>query len=152
VSQRCTAHSSRSGQPCKRYAIEGGTVCPTHGGKAPQVKAKAAERIALLLDSFFDRLSESLGGMTTEQIEELKSDAHQIKALADAVVKLSEHREVLEGRAGKRSELNITEESEFDREIKQLLGELAPQTEAPALCPSQNGGVASNGKRSAASS
>ena len=149
---RCTAHSSRTGQPCKRNAIKGGTVCPSHGGGAPQVKAKAAERIEQLLDRFFDRLSESLGGMTTEQIEALKSDAHQIKALTDSVVKLSEHREVLEGRAGKRSEVTVNEQSDFDREIAALVEQLAAQPEAPAVCPSENGGMAPVGKRGAATS
>lgn len=43
---RCTAKSSRSGEQCKRDAIRGGTVCATHGGRAPQVKAAAAERVA----------------------------------------------------------------------------------------------------------
>ena len=42
---KCTAHSSRTGQPCRRSAIEGGAVCATHGGRAPQVLAKARERI-----------------------------------------------------------------------------------------------------------
>jgi len=149
---KCTAHSSRTGLPCKHYAIKGGTVCRTHGGAAPQVKRKAAERIEELLDRFFDRLSESLGGMTTEQIEALKSDAHQIKALTDSLVKLSEHREVLEGRAGKRSEVTITEESELDREIKQLLGELAPATQTAAIRPTTDGTMAPNGKTGAASS
>lgn len=45
-SQRCTA-TSRSGAPCKRQAIIGGTVCASHGGRAPQVKAAAARRLAL---------------------------------------------------------------------------------------------------------
>ena len=44
--RRCTAHSARTGKPCKRYAINGGTVCPTHGGSAPQVMEKARKRIA----------------------------------------------------------------------------------------------------------
>lgn len=41
---RCTGHSSQTGEPCKKWPINGGTVCRTHGGAAPQVKAKAAER------------------------------------------------------------------------------------------------------------
>jgi len=127
-------------------------VCRSHGGAAGQVKRKAAERIEQLLDRFFDRLSESLGGMTTEQIEALKSDAHQIKALTDSVVKLSEHREVLEGRAGKRSEVTVNEQSDFDREIAALVEQLAAQPEAPAVCPSENGGMAPVGKKGAATS
>ncbi len=43
--QRCTARSKRTGEPCQAYAIEGGTICAAHGGRAPQVKRKAAERL-----------------------------------------------------------------------------------------------------------
>lgn len=43
---RCTGHTS-AGRPCKRAPIAGGTVCPTHGGSAPQVKAAAARRLQL---------------------------------------------------------------------------------------------------------
>lgn len=35
-------------RPCKRPAIPGGTVCPAHGGSAPQVRAKAAVRDEVL--------------------------------------------------------------------------------------------------------
>jgi hypothetical protein len=43
--KRCTAHSSRTGDPCKLWAIRGGTVCNKHGGRAPRVKAAAAARV-----------------------------------------------------------------------------------------------------------
>lgn len=39
--RRCTATSGRTGQPCRKPAILGGTVCATHGGSAPQVRAAA---------------------------------------------------------------------------------------------------------------
>ena len=42
--QRCTAVSSRTGEPCRRWAIVGGSVCAVHGGTAPTVRAKAQER------------------------------------------------------------------------------------------------------------
>lgn len=42
--QRCSAKRS-NGTPCKRWAIVGGNVCPTHGGSAPQVRAAAQRRI-----------------------------------------------------------------------------------------------------------
>jgi hypothetical protein len=58
--QRCSAHSSRTGEQCKRYAIAGGTVCPTHGGSAPQVKRKAAERLAALIDPAIDAVASAL--------------------------------------------------------------------------------------------
>lgn len=41
----CSATTS-AGKPCRKFAIVGGTVCATHGGSAPQVKAAAARRIA----------------------------------------------------------------------------------------------------------
>jgi len=46
--RRCTA-KSRTG-PCKKAPIRGGMVCDRHGGRAPQVKRKAAERLADLID------------------------------------------------------------------------------------------------------
>jgi hypothetical protein len=52
-----SAHSSRTGKPCQLNAIIGGTVCHVHGGRAPQVKRKAAERVAELRDSLFDHTS-----------------------------------------------------------------------------------------------
>lgn len=45
MSVRCHAVSSRTGEPCKRWAIEGGTVCPTHGGSVALVKQHAAARV-----------------------------------------------------------------------------------------------------------
>lgn len=43
---RCTATANRTGEQCQRAAIEGGRVCPMHGGRAPAVKAAAARRVA----------------------------------------------------------------------------------------------------------
>lgn len=45
---KCTGHVKRDGnRRCRNYAIRGATVCGSHGGKAPQVKAAAARRVAL---------------------------------------------------------------------------------------------------------
>ena len=41
---RCAARSSRTGEPCKAYAVHGSTVCIAHGAAAPQVRAKAMVR------------------------------------------------------------------------------------------------------------
>lgn len=35
-----------NGQPCGNWAMNGSTVCHSHGGRAPQVKAAAAARMA----------------------------------------------------------------------------------------------------------
>lgn len=37
----------RNGDPCRAKPIPGGTRCVRHGGKAPQVRAAAARRVAL---------------------------------------------------------------------------------------------------------
>lgn len=57
--RRCSAKSTRTGQPCKLPPIKGGTVCATHGGAAPQVKRKAEERIAEARARFLDLLDPS---------------------------------------------------------------------------------------------
>lgn len=46
----CTATKSGTGEPCKAFAISGGTVCVYHGGKAPQVRAAAQRRLLEMAD------------------------------------------------------------------------------------------------------
>ena len=58
AARRCTAKANRTGRRCARAAIFGGTVCPTHGGSAPQVKRAAAERLAALVDPAIRRLAD----------------------------------------------------------------------------------------------
>ena len=56
---RCTAKNA-SGNPCKRYAVRGATVCVFHGGAAPQVRA-AAERLLMRgRDIAIDRLLDAI--------------------------------------------------------------------------------------------
>jgi hypothetical protein len=45
VKRKCTAHTSK-GKPCRKAPVLGADVCTSHGGAAPQVRAKAAERVA----------------------------------------------------------------------------------------------------------
>ena len=47
--EKCKARNRR-GEPCGNYPVAGAVVCATHGGSAPQVKRKAAERIAMAQD------------------------------------------------------------------------------------------------------
>lgn len=47
---RCTAWSRTAGAQCRQPAIAGGTVCRFHGGGSPDVKRKAALRLASLVD------------------------------------------------------------------------------------------------------
>src|SRR6476469_1797267 len=58
--QRCTARISDGSRPCERWAINGSTVCATHGGQAPQVKKSAKERLAELVDPELKGLHKAL--------------------------------------------------------------------------------------------
>ena len=51
----CTAKRS-GGQPCKAYAINGGSVCRVHGGAAPQVLDAARRRLLAAADPVAARL------------------------------------------------------------------------------------------------
>jgi hypothetical protein len=46
----CVARSKRTGAACKNAPVAGSVVCRMHGGAAPQVLAKARERLALAAD------------------------------------------------------------------------------------------------------
>lgn len=54
--RQCTAHR-RDGSPCTRWAIAGGTVCPTHGGSIPAVRRAARLRLLELVDPAIALLS-----------------------------------------------------------------------------------------------
>jgi len=58
--RKCRAHTSGlhgAKRPCRNWAIKGGTVCPYHGGKAPQVKAAAQRRLQAMLDPALTELN-----------------------------------------------------------------------------------------------
>jgi hypothetical protein len=58
--RRCTAHSSQTGKRCKNASILGGRVCRYHGGSAPHVQKKAAERLQALEHPALDVFEEVL--------------------------------------------------------------------------------------------
>lgn len=110
---QCTAHSKQSGNRCKNAPIPGGRVCRFHGGAAPQVKAKAAERLKELRDLAVEIMLERF-------IEE--RDTVDLRVVGDQIDKLTKQVELLEGRATNRSESVSVERAEAARE--QLAGRL----------------------------
>lgn len=93
----CNARN-RKGERCRLKSIPGGSVCRMHGGAAPQVRAKAVDRIREARDLALDRL-----------IETLSPDAEfptPPKVLAEIADKFTRQVELLEGRATDRREVS----------------------------------------------
>ena len=53
---RCTAKSKSTGKQCRNLPIVGVTVCISHGGSIPAVKAAAQRRMIALIDPAMDTL------------------------------------------------------------------------------------------------
>lgn len=75
--RRCVAHK-KNGHQCRRWARRGTTVCDYHGAKAPQVKAKARQR----LEEAADRMARQLLNMASD---EGVSDTVKLAAIRDAL-------------------------------------------------------------------
>jgi hypothetical protein len=72
--RKCIGKKS-NGEPCSRWAVKGATVCPSHGGSAPQVRKRAAVRAELE--------SWGLGDTTVDPGETLLRLLSQAAARAD---------------------------------------------------------------------
>jgi len=100
-SVKCTGTRSTDGQPCRAWAIDGGTVCVAHGGAAPQVKAKAATRVA-------ERKTEAILARITDY-EPITDPVSELERLAGRVVRWLD---VLEGIVADLHRLRYTTQAE----------------------------------------
>src|SRR5690554_4354052 len=78
--RRCTAHTT-GGNPCRKAPIKGATVCRTHGGSAPQVKAVAARRAATLEAHAEAERMLAAAGVDADPIEHLVDSLLRTSAL-----------------------------------------------------------------------
>jgi hypothetical protein len=78
--RQCTA-TNKAGQQCRRAAILGGHVCRLHGGAAPQVKRKAAQRLADLIDP--DRALREAAYLAYSDVREAFDEQGNLKPIKD---------------------------------------------------------------------
>ena len=124
---QCTAHSKRSGKPCKKHAVNGTTVCLAHGAGAPQVKAKARQRLLETVDPLVSRLIE-IGLDDTQPVTFACTECgeeNRVKAGIDPRAALVAIRDALD-RAGLGAvrQVEIVTLDAIDAEIARLEAEL----------------------------
>lgn len=108
---RCQAHSKQKGTQCGRTAIPGGTVCRYHGGKAPQVMAKAEERLLAMQPKAFDTIDRLMDREEFPTVQ-LQASAKVIEWTHGKAVE----RQVIEHSGGFtiRHELDVSEPAEVE--------------------------------------
>lgn len=81
----CKGKSSQTGKPCKLFPIKGGAVCHKHGGRAPQVKNKAKERIKAYVADMVDpdRLLQEAARLALSDIREIYAEDGKLKPMKD---------------------------------------------------------------------
>jgi hypothetical protein len=82
---KCTGHTS-AGRPCRKRPIKGGSVCATHGGSAPQVRAKAEERqVEAAAEQVITKLWRRDADPVTDSVSAMRTLAGQLRHVADGI-------------------------------------------------------------------
>src|SRR5262245_18605874 len=89
--QRCKANSKQTGKQCKNSAIFGARVCRYHGGKAPQVMRRAAERLRDLEHPAIGVLEDLITDKTTPPAVRLMAANSLLDRLAALEPELPQH-------------------------------------------------------------
>jgi len=114
--KRCVAHK-RNGKQCKHAAMTMTSVCQTHGGRAPQVKMKAKQR----LEEATDKNARFLLEMAADT---LIPEGVRLAAIRDALDR---------GGLGVKSSMEIEVSAKpFERVFDRITSGASPQ-ELPAL-------------------
>ena len=112
---KCSSRRT-DGQPCGNWPIKGATVCGAHGGKAPQVRAKARER--LLEQQASTELARLDVPPVDDPLSELAKITGQVIAFKDQIAakvnKLTSIRYSTESGEQLRAEVGLLERA-FDR-------------------------------------
>jgi F0F1-type ATP synthase epsilon subunit len=124
MKNQCSATSKQSGERCRRPPITGGSVCRMHGGAAPQVLAKAAERMREARDMALERLIEDLNPGIGNEMDP--------KVRLEIVDKLSRQIELLEGRVTDRREVSQAEARQTVNQLKVQLAQIREASHAKA--------------------
>ncbi|UMG92839.1 hypothetical protein [Nocardioides sp. TF02-7] len=72
ITRQCSARRT-NGEPCRNSAIRGGTVCARHGGSAPQVRAKANQRLVEMVLPAMRELHRILDSKTATDGDKLRA-------------------------------------------------------------------------------
>ena len=93
----CTARKT-NGEPCRAFRVRGTTVCRTHGGLAPQVKAKGQQRVKeQKARAEIERWTEKFGRLKGTDKHPLEHLLDELWLSANAVSVLTEQVQELHG-------------------------------------------------------
>lgn len=122
---RCRGHN-KDGSQCKASPLRGATVCRMHGGAAPQVRKKAAER----LEQAADRMAQQL--LAIAEDKGLPAPV-RLAAIRDALDRAGLHRGsdlVVEVKPWERVAQAIFGMGEFDGDVEIVVGDEEPPLRA----------------------